>query len=89
MVIVLNRNVLKDLFLFSNGENKGYLALMNKKKNDAEYERVFKEYMKEIVDGAIADLINELHDVCLNRSVDADVQQLVDKLYEIIGGADE
>lgn len=86
VVLVDKSNVLKDLFLFRNGENKGFLALVNKKTIDAEYDNVFKELMEDVVGGATADLVNELHALCSIKSVDADVQQLVDKLYEIVGG---
>lgn len=87
--MLLNSNVLKNLFLFRDGENKGFLALINKQRNDVEYDNVFKELMNDVVGDVTADLINELHALCSNKSVDADVQQLVDKLYEITGGADE
>lgn len=86
--MVLNSNVLKDLFLFRNGENKGFVQLLRKKQCDKEYDDVFKELVNDTVDGVTLDLINELYTLCSSKSdVDADVKALVDKLYEITGGA--
>ena len=88
--MVLNSVVsdtLKNLYLYRNGENKGFIQLIKKQELDKVYEDRFKEYFVGIAESTIGELIQELHVLCCSKSdVDADVQELVDKLYELTVG---
>jgi len=85
---MINENTLKSLFVFNTGENKGFMKLLQKEKMDKEYEDIFKRYFTK----PIVDSINDLHALCKNRNVDADVKALVEQLHDHVnfdGGADE
>lgn len=86
---MINSNTLNSLFLFRNGENKGFAKLMQDKQRNKEYEDAFVDVIRSAFGDAFVDMINELYSKCSESDVDADVQQLVDKLYEINGGVDE
>ena len=76
-------DTLKNLYLYRNGENKGFIQLMNKQKLDKQYDNAFKEYMKEIVNGANADLIQELYALCFKSDVGAEIKKIVEQLHEL------
>ena len=85
-------NTLKSLFLFRNGENKGFLKLINYHDNlnsidgDA-IKLIAKVFKRRDNENETLKLINELYGLCSNKSdIDADVKALVDKLYDSIGG---
>ena len=88
-------NTLKSLFLFRNGENKGFLKLINY--HDAfnsvdgdDIRFIAKVFKRRDNENETLKLINELYGLCSNKSdIDADVKSLVDKLYDSIGGGAE
>ena len=93
MVVKLNSasDTLKNLYVYRDGENKGFLALMNKQKLDSEYEKVFLELFKRTVDEVVFDLVNELNALCVGKDIDADVKSVVNQLVNAVnvGGANE
>ena len=84
-------DTLKNLYVYRDGENKGFLALMNKQKLDSEYEKVFLELFKRTVDEVVFDLVNELNALCISKDIDADVKSVVNQLVNAVnvGGANE
>lgn len=84
-------DTLKNLYVYRDGENKGFLALMNKQKLDSEYEKVFLELFKRTVDEVVFDLVNELNALCVGKDIDADVKSVVNQLVNAVnvGGANE
>jgi len=88
VMLMVNENMLKSLFLFRTGENKGFVKLMQDKKMKEKYDMAFADVIKLAFGDSLIGGINELYSVCSSKSdVDADVKALVDKLYELTGGA--
>ena len=89
---MIDANTLKSLFLFKDGENKGFLKLINY--HDAfngvdgdDIMFIAKVFKRRDNENETLKLINELYGLCSNKSdIDADVKALVDKLYDAIGG---
>lgn len=88
-------NTLKSLFLFRNGENKGFLKLINYHDNlnsidGDDIKLIAKVFKRRDNENETLKLINELYGLCSNKSdIDADVKALVDNLYDSIGGGAE
>lgn len=84
----MNKNILKSLFLFKNGENKGFLELMQHKRNDGVVEDAIDKFIERrslIVSDNDLDTIKELHDLCVgNPSIDSELANHVDSLYKNI-----
>lgn len=99
----MNKDVmLKSLFLFRNGENKGFLELMKARTNNIMIEDAMYNFIERnalIVSDMDLETIKELHDLCVsNPSIDSTIAMHVDYLYKNIyqksrqfknGGADE
>ena len=76
-------DTLKNLYLYRNGENKGFIQLMNKQELDKTYEDRYIEFMKKAIDGANAELIQELYILCCKSDVSAEIKEVVKQLYEL------
>lgn len=88
-------DILKNLFIFRSGENKGFLEVIKQQKENKntaermkEYEDNWIRYMKTIVDGNIVDAVNEIYALCNNRTVDADVKAKVFDLFNLVNNVD-
>ena len=77
--------MLKSLFLFKTGENKGFLKLMKQQRNKGMIESAMNRYIERnalIVSDKDLETIKELHDVCIaNPSIDSAIAKHVDYLY--------
>lgn len=86
VVMVLNSvasDTLKNLYLYRNGENKGFVKLIKQKELDKTYDERFIEFMKSAIDGANAELIQELYNLCCKSDVSAEIKEIVKQLYEL------
>ena len=88
---MVNENILKSLFISSDGNNKAYVDLMSQIYAGADVLRVISTALKRRDnENETFKLIKELYALCSNNPrIDADVQELANALYESIGGADE
>ena len=85
---MVNENMLKSLFLFRTGENKGFLELMKETRNNGMIEKTMNRFIERnalIVCDEDLRTIKEMHDLCVaNPSIDSDVAKHVDYLYQNI-----
>lgn len=88
---MINENILKSLFISSDGNNKAFVDLMSQINVGADTLKVISIALKRRDnENETFKLIKELYALCSNNpSIDADVQDLANALYESIGGADE
>lgn len=100
-MLMINSNMLKSLFLFRNGENKGFLELMKQTSNNSMIESAIDRFIERnalIVSDKDLKTIKEMHDLCVANPGDSELANHVDYLYQNIycksnqfkcGGADE
>jgi len=85
---MINEYVLKSLFLYKNGENKGFLKLMKQQRNKGMIESAMNRFIERkalIVCDKDLETIKAMHDLCIsNPSVDSDMAKHVDYLYQNI-----
>lgn len=82
----MNGNVLKSLFLYRNGENKGFVEYIKDKRNNDMFEDVWDKFIERhglIVCDKDLETIKKLHDLCVDSSnVDSELAKHVDYLYK-------
>lgn len=82
----MNSNILKSLFLYKNGENKGFLKLMKQQRNKGMIESAMNRFIERralIVCDKDLETIKAMHDLCIsNPSVDSELAKHVDYLYK-------
>lgn len=85
VMLMINGNMLKSLFLFKAGENKGFLELMKANRTNGMIKDAMDRYIERnalIVSDKDLETIKELHDVCVaNPSIDSAIAKHVDFLY--------
>ena len=80
--------MLKSLFLFRTGENKGFLELMKETRSNGMIEKAMDRFIERnalIVCDEDLRTIKKMHDLCVaNPSIDSDMAKHVDYLYKNI-----
>lgn len=89
---MVNSSILKSLFLFNDGENKGFLKLMHysdvvESIDAKDINFIASVFKRRDNENETLMLIKELYVLCSDKTdVDVDIKEKVDALFESIGG---